>query len=160
MGGIPRMESRMTDLDHLAANAAARERVLALASRLSDEQLARPFDDGWTVAAGLVHLAFWDRTHTTRLRAALESGDELPAPLPRDVIDAINNSGLHGWRLIGGREAVQLFGEISAGVDAYLATLDAPTVARIRAAGIPRHVEQFRHRDEHANAMERALGET
>ena len=141
--------------DHNAENAAARDRVLSLVSGLTGAQLAAPLDDGWTIGAELVHLAFWDRVHTARLRAALESGAALPDPLPAGAADAINDSGLHAWRRIDGSVAIALFAEASAEVDAYLATLDAATVDRIRAAGIARHVERFRHRNEHGAVIER-----
>lgn len=146
----------MTDaVDHNAENATARQRVLALVSGMANEQLAIPLDDGWTIAAELAHLAFWDRVHVARLRSALESGGELPEPLAARSVDAINDSGLFGWRLIDGQAAIRLFAEASAEVDAYLATLDAATIDRVRAAGVPRLVERFRHRNEHGDAIER-----
>ena len=149
----------MTDVaDHVAANAAARDRILRLVSGLAEDRMAEPLDDGWTIGAELAHLAFWDRTHVGRLRAALATGGDLPGPLPSGSVDALNDSGLHGWRLIGGRAAIGLFAEASAEVDAYLATLDQQTVARIRSAGLPRLIERFRHRIEHGDAIERALG--
>jgi hypothetical protein len=146
----------MTDaIDLNAENAAARERVLALVSGLTNEQLGAPLDDGWTIAAELAHLAFWDRVHVARLRAALEAGGDMPGPFPAGAVDALNDSGLHGWRLIPGDAAITLFAQASADVDAYVSTLDAATIDRVRSAGIPRHVERFRHRRDHAIAIER-----
>jgi hypothetical protein len=43
-----------------AENTRQRERLRALVDRLSDADLERPLGHGWTVAAALVHLAFWD----------------------------------------------------------------------------------------------------
>lgn len=46
--------------DYLADNDAERGRLDALAARLSDDDLRRTLDNGMTVAAALVHVAFWD----------------------------------------------------------------------------------------------------
>ena len=81
----------------------------------------------------------------------------MPAPLPSEAIDAINDAGVHGWRLIGGGAAIQLFAEASSEVDAYLASLDPSVVDRIRSAGLPRLVERHRHRTDHGDAIERAV---
>ena len=143
-------------MSYVTDNAAARDRVLSLVGELTDARMAAPDADGWTIAAQLAHLAFWDRVHTGRLRAALETGGELPARLSDEATDALNDAGLHGWRLIPGPAAVRLFAEASAEVDAYLATLPPAVVERVRAAGLPRHVERFRHRTEHGDAIETA----
>ncbi len=145
-------------MSHVADNAAARDRILSLVGQLADAQMAVPSDDGWTIGAELAHLAFWDRVHVGRLRAALGAGGDLPAPLPSEAIDAINDAGLHGWRLIRGGAAIQLFAEASSEVDAFIASLDPSVVDRIRSAGLPRLVERHRHRTDHGDAIERAIG--
>lgn len=48
------------DRSHIAANDAERERLRSLVSRMSDADLRRPMPDGWTVAAVLAHVGFWD----------------------------------------------------------------------------------------------------
>ena len=47
-------------MSEIEANAKGRERLRALASRLSEEELRLEAGDGWTVGAILAHLAFWD----------------------------------------------------------------------------------------------------
>jgi len=144
-------------MDYVAENAANRDRILSLVAQLTEAQLAAPADDGWTIGAELAHLAFWDRVSTGRLRAALDSGGDLPTPFPAGAVDEINNAGLEGWRLIGGAAAIRWFAEASSEVDAYLASLDPSVVDRIRSAGLPRLVERYRHRTDHGDAIERAL---
>ncbi len=144
-------------MTHVTENAAARQRILSLVASLDDAAMAVPDSDGWTIAAQFAHLSFWDRVHVGRLRAALDGGMDLPTPVPLDVIHAVNDSGLHGWRSIPGRAAVALFSDASAEVDAYLATLEPAVVERIQAAGIGRHVERYRHRTEHGEAIEAAV---
>jgi hypothetical protein len=146
-------------MTYVEENAAARDRILSLVSQLTEAQMAISNEDGWTIGAELAHLAFWDRVHTARLRAALEAGGDLPAPLPTGVTDALNDAGLHGWRLIPGAAAIRLFAEASSEVDAYLASLDPQVVEHVRSAGIPRHVERFRHRTEHGDEIEHGLAQ-
>ena len=49
------------DRAYVSENAAESEHLQALIRRLTDEQLARPLEAGWTVSAVLAHLAFWDQ---------------------------------------------------------------------------------------------------
>jgi uncharacterized damage-inducible protein DinB len=49
------------DRSYVAENDAQRARLRALVRRLTDEELARPMEAGWTVAGVLAHLAFWDQ---------------------------------------------------------------------------------------------------
>ena len=144
-------------MDHVTENAAARLRILTLVDQLNDEQLAAPLGDGWTLGALLGHLAFWDRVHVGRLHTALDTGADLPTPLGPGLPDAINGAGLPIWAELPGGAAVLLFAEASSEADAYVATLDAATVERVRAAGLARTVERFRHRTEHGDVIEAAL---
>ncbi len=104
-------------MDHVAENAAARERVLGLARGLSDEALSRPVGDDWTIGAELAHLAFWDRVHVGRLRAAIDQGHAVPPPLPDGLTDIINNGELGTWRRLPGRDAIDIFESASRDVD-------------------------------------------
>ena len=48
------------DRSYVAINEAERRRLEAFVARCSDADLAHPMPAGWTVAAILAHLAFWD----------------------------------------------------------------------------------------------------
>ena len=151
----PEMETSI--VDHIAENAAARQRILNLVRDLTDGQLLAPVDHDWTIAAELAHLAFWDRVHIGRLRRALADGLPTPLPLPDGIADIINDGELPAWRRLAGRDAVNLFETASADADRYLTTLDPIIVESVRTAGAPRLIERFRHRTEHGGAIERAL---
>ena len=142
-------------MSYVEDNAAARERVLNLVRDLTDEQLARPLNDDWTIGAELAHLAFWDRVHVNRLRYALNAGRSAPVSIPDGLTDIINNASLPAWRAVPGRTAIRLFESASAEVDGYLRTLDPVVAEGVRIAGMPRLIERFRHRNEHAEAIER-----
>ena len=45
----------------IARNADELRRLEALVASLTDEALAAPVHEGWTVAVSLAHLAFWER---------------------------------------------------------------------------------------------------
>jgi hypothetical protein len=113
--------------------------------------------DDWTIGAELAHLAFWDRVHVGRLRAAVDQGNAVPPPLPDGLTDIINNGELGTWRRLPGRDAIDIFESASRDVDEYVATLDPVIVEGVRAAGMARLVERFRHRLEHADEIERSL---
>jgi DinB superfamily len=145
-------------VDHNSENAAARERVLGLVGTLSDAELQRRIDDDWTVGAELAHLAFWDRVHGGRLRRAIAGGQAVPPPLPDGLTDSINDGELPAWRALSGSDAVRLFAAASADVDGYIATLDVAAIDGVRQGGMPRLIERSRHRNEHADAIERGRG--
>jgi hypothetical protein len=48
------------DRSYVALNDAERKRLEGLVARCSDADLERAMPAGWTVAATLAHLAFWD----------------------------------------------------------------------------------------------------
>jgi len=49
------------DRPFIAENRKERERLRKLVERISDKELNRPMWEGWTIAAALAHLAFWDQ---------------------------------------------------------------------------------------------------
>ena len=49
------------DRSFVERNRASTDRIRALATRLSDQELQHPVGEHWTVAITLAHLAFWDR---------------------------------------------------------------------------------------------------
>jgi hypothetical protein len=146
-------------MGYMQENAAARDRILDTVRGLSADRLATPIEGGWTVAALLAHLAFWDRVHVGRLRRAIEAELAAPPPLPEGTADLVNDAAIPSWLALPGADAVRLFEKASAEADTYLAGMD-PTIAEgVRAAGYPRLVERFRHRAEHGDAIAAALAE-
>ena len=141
-------------MDHVAENAAARTRLINLVKDLSADQFARPVANDWTVAAVLGHLAFWDRVHVGRLQKAIADGAAVPPALPDGLSDIVNDGELHAWRRLPGRSALDLFESTSREIDDVIAALDPAIVEGVRAAGMPRLVERFRHRNEHADMIE------
>lgn len=67
-------------------NADSRRRLETLVRGLSDQDLARSTDYGWTVAALLAHLAFWDQRMIVMLKRWKESGFDL-SPIDSEVVN-------------------------------------------------------------------------
>jgi hypothetical protein len=142
---------------YVQENADSRRRLEALVSRLSEADLARTTDYGWTVAALLAHLAFWDHRMSVILHRWQEQGfDESP-------IDsmAVNDALKVVCHALEPRTAARLAVSAAQTVDAEFETLSDEFVKEIE-----QHIEatstQFRmnrslHRDGHLNDIEELL---
>lgn len=143
----------MTD-DHVEGNRVSRERLAAVSARLGERTVVLP--DGWTSAALLGHLAFWDRFAATRLEKYVR--DREPMVFLNDaLIELINAAGLTQWTATPlGAAAADAIASAEAG-DQLIATLTAHDLAAIRALGRPRLLDRSGHRNEHLDQLERAL---
>ena len=141
------------DREIVEQNDASRERLKALVGGLTEEEFGRPLGDGWTVAAALAHLAFWDRRVAVLVDRWQRDG---VAPSSADA-DAINDAMLPQWLAIPPREAARLALAAAEEADSRLATLSAAQLAAIRAAGNHINVARAVHRGKHLDEIERAL---
>jgi hypothetical protein len=132
---------------------ASRERLRRFVEETSDGDLARPVDGEWTAAALLAHIAFWDRRAAWLVKRCLE-GSCTPSPVD---LDAINESALPQWRLIPPRAAAQLALDAATGIDGLLVGLSDVQLAALRQGEI--RYDRSRHRNDHLDQIERALGQ-
>jgi hypothetical protein len=139
---------------YAAENAAQRDRLRALVARLSDADLGRKVDGGWTITMVLVHLAFWDRYRESAF-VQWESGGDMPTPVEAD---AINAAVAVLSEAVPPREAGQLAVEAADAIDRVLERLPADKVAAAEAAGLTRLLNRSLHRRDHLDQIERALG--
>ncbi|HSL45697.1 MAG TPA: maleylpyruvate isomerase N-terminal domain-containing protein [Anaerolineales bacterium] len=116
-------------------NAESRRRLQTLVQRLSEEDLARSTDYGWTVAALLAHLAFWDQRVLMILRRWQTEG------FNASLIDAgvVNDSLRVICQALAPRTAIELCLSSAEAVDAALEMLTD---------------DQVRQMEEHAAATE------
>ena len=145
------------DRSHVAGNDAERERLRSLVERLSDDELARPVADGWTVAALLAHVAFWDRFVLARWEHRLRHGGRLVS-LDDGLQDLINAAALDDWRAVPVREAGRLVLAAAEAVDRAIAALPPEAVEEAYARGFPRLLDRTAHRREHLDQIEQTLG--
>jgi len=81
----------------------------------SNVALATPLTNGWTVAATLAHIAFWDRFTLARWRRLSEQGVR-PVRVP-DLLDLMNETALPQWMALAGAEASRQELEAAEAVD-------------------------------------------
>jgi hypothetical protein len=138
-------------------NAESYQRLKSLAHRLTDTDLALSTEYGWTVAALLAHLAFWDQRVLVVLQRWQEKGFD---PSPIDSA-AVNDSLKVVCHALEPRRAVDLCLVSAEAVDAELETLSAEFVKQIE-----EHAEatetQFRmnrslHRNGHLDDIDALL---
>ena len=147
-----------TDRSYVAENQTQLARLEALVARLDDRALARPLEAGWTVAAALAHLAFWDYRIVTLLDAWGADGRGTPPPAYDGAsVDWINDAGKPLCLALPPRTAARLAVEAAKAADARVAALSDAALARITAAGSPVSVHRAEHRREHLDEIERAL---
>ena len=72
------------DRSYIAENDRERRRLEALVDKLDDAALARTMPAGWTVAAVLAHLAFWDQRIIVFIEM-VKRGDAVPVDNQEDV---------------------------------------------------------------------------
>jgi hypothetical protein len=149
------MAPTAVDRSYVAENAAELRRLKSLVERLSDADLARPTPGGWTVAASLAHVAFWDQ----RVLFWLERWDRGEAPRSLDHADAdwINDAGKPMLLALPPRTAARLAVEIAERVDRRLATLSDERIAANHAAGEPILLVRAHHRKTHLDEIEQIL---
>jgi hypothetical protein len=142
---------------YAAQNEASRRRLETLVRGLSDADLAHSTDYGWTVAALLAHLAFWDQRMIMILKRWREEG------LDASPIDsaAVNDSLRVICHALEPRAAVELCLSSAEAADAELATLTPERVKELEAHAAATDT-QFRmnrslHRDGHLNDIEALL---
>src|SRR5919199_3558316 len=93
-----------------------RRRLETLVQRLSDAQLAQPLPDGWTVAAVLAHLAFWDNRAAILVERWRRAGVD---PSELDV-DVVNDAAKPQWLALTPRAAAEGAVQAARAADAAL----------------------------------------
>jgi hypothetical protein len=137
----------------LAENTASRRRLETLVRRLSDADLTRSTPSGWTVAALLAHLAFWDRRVLVLLRRWKEQGvDESPIDA-----HAVNDALKPLCLALDPRTAVELCLASAEAVDAELETITPDLVQQIEASPTHFRFNRSLHRNDHLSEIELLL---
>jgi len=131
---------------------ASRERLRRFVETSSDDALSQHIEDDWTVSALLAHTAFWDRRAAWLVKKCIEGSYE-PSPAS---LDEVNDSALLQWRLVPPRAAAQEALDAAEAIDGLLAGLSAEQLALLDQHEI--RYDRSRHRNEHLDQIERALG--
>lgn len=145
----------MTDEDSsfIEENTRSRQRLHRLVESLTNEELRREAGDGWTVAALLAHLAFWD-LRASELLHRWQSCEIAPSPVD---VDVINDSLKPICLEISPGAAARLVLQAADTLDAYIESLPLDWINRAATQGRLRR-RRCEHREEHCDQIERLIG--
>ena len=144
-------------MGYIEENTKGRERLRAVVSSLSDEELSMQAGAGWTLAAILVHLAFWDFRVLELMQRWKREG---VGASPIDV-DIVNDATKPLCLAIPGREAVKIVLTAAEAVDAGLEHIPEallPGITALVQEGTFR-LDRSHHRNEHLDQIEKLLVE-
>jgi hypothetical protein len=143
----------MSDADYTGANAESLTRLRALVDRLTDADLRRPIEGGWTVSATLAHMAFWDRRQQFALERWMHTGEE---PGAQDS-EAVNDALLPFALALDARKAAHLALTAATAVDTVVEHVPADFVKVVDRAGLPYLLRRSQHRLDHIDQIARAF---
>ena len=122
----------------------------------SNVALATPLTNGWTVAATLAHIAFWDRFTLARWRRLSEDGVR-PVRVP-DLLDLVNETALPQWMALAGAEASRQALEAAEAVDDVISAAPMELAHEMAQSGLDGMLDRSTHRGRHMAEIESALG--
>jgi hypothetical protein len=142
------------DQSYLSENAAEYEHLRSLVSKLTDEDLARPLDAGWTVSAVMAHLTFWDQRALVLLQKWEKEGI---GPSPIDV-DVVNEATRLLCLALPPRAAAELAVSSAQEIDQAIERMSQEKAAEVESIGKTARLNRANHRRDHLVQIEKALG--
>ncbi len=133
-------------------NRASTERILALAARLTDEEMLHRVGEHWTAAVTLAHLAFWDR----RVLFVLDRTERDGKVFDFEIDILVNDVLLPQWAAIPPRAAAKLCIETAEALDARLEGFPEQLLEQVYDYN-KRWVVRAFHRNEHLDEVDAAL---
>lgn len=143
--------------EHDERNRHTRERMERLSSQLDEDQLGRRLGEHWTVAAGFLHLAFWDRFVVQRWQHATANGLAVPAPIEDHAEDLVNETLTPLLLQVPVDHAIGQALEAARAAEDLIARLPAEKVEAVERMARPRLVDRSIHRAEHLDEIEAVL---
>jgi len=141
--------------NYTTENAESAERLADLIAQLSDSDLLRPLEAGWTVAAVLAHLVFWDIRIVTLLEKWQREGAIGPSEIDADLINEVTR---HLFVQLPPRAVANLAISWAGKANQAIAALDARTAAEIVAKAPNVRLDRAHHRRAHIEEIVAALG--
>ncbi|MCX6044410.1 MAG: maleylpyruvate isomerase N-terminal domain-containing protein [Chloroflexi bacterium] len=143
----------MTDRAFQAKNVETSEQLNQLLAQRTEAELQREVSHGWTIAATLVHLAFWDLRALVLLEQFEKTGVKLSAmdiEVANEVVQRMANA-------ITPVAARQLWLETATRLDQRIEALPDSLIDAIHAAGNPFNLPRHAHRAEHFAEIQKVL---
>jgi DinB superfamily len=139
----------------LANTKAGVARLRAVLRGLSDAELGMSPGSGWSVAATLAHLAFYDDWVAERWRRWLEV--EAFQDLPDDITELVNASGERGWATAEPRLARTAAVEAADAVTKLIEGLPSAALEDAIRTGRERMLDRSVHWNAHLDEIEATL---
>jgi hypothetical protein len=144
------------DRSFVAENDVERERLRSLIRRLGDEGLRRSMPAGWTVAAVLAHVGFWDARAIYWLDKYAEGVE--PTPYEHENTEAVNESAKPLCLALPPRDAAKLALRLAEEADGKVKALSDPMLEKLETiGGPPFNLSRAIHRKEHLDDIELAM---
>jgi hypothetical protein len=140
------------DRSLIGLNRSSRERMLALAVRLTDEEMLTKVGEHWTVAIVFAHIAWWDR----RVMYVLDMTEKDGKLFIPEIDIFVNDLSLPLWAAVPPREAVRIAMENAEAVDKRLEEYPQVLLEEILNYN-KRWVIRALHRNEHLDEADAAL---
>lgn len=142
---------------HDERNRASRQRLVAIMEPLDEAALRRPLGEHWTIAIGLLHLAFWDRFLVEWWRHADLGGRLMPVHVEEHAEDIVNETLTGLLAGIPVEEAPRLALAAALAAERTISGLSAERLQAVEREGRARLVDRSIHRAEHLDEIEAAL---
>jgi hypothetical protein len=143
--------------DAIKSNNVTRERLRAIVAKMNDADLVRDLGEGWTIAAVLAHLAFYDFRAIAMFSQWRRTGEVTASALDAEILNtALLPLALH----VAPRAAAKLALEAAEAADASVAELELEPdlLVKIEAAGdVNLRLDRGYHRKDHVRQLEQAL---
>ena len=133
-------------------NRASRERIHALANRLTDGEMQTKVGEHWTVVIVFAHLAWWDR----RIMYVLDMTEKDRKLFIPEIDIFVNDLSLPLWAAVPPREAARIAIETCETLDKRLEEYDPSLLEEIFNYN-KRWVIRALHRNEHLDEADAAL---
>ena len=140
------------DQTYVEQNRASTERIRALITRLSDEEMQTRVGEHWTVAIALAHLAWWDR----RVMYVLDMTEKDGKLFVAEIDIFVNDLSLPLWAVVPPRDAARICIETSETLDKRLEEYSPEMLEEIYNYN-KRWVVRALHRNEHLDDVDVAL---
>jgi hypothetical protein len=144
---------------YIQENRRERERLEQLVKRLTDRQLTTLlYDEGWTVAAALTHLAFWDQRRLILLRKWQKEG-YTPQSYDEATTNLLNDTLLPFFLALEPRQSARMAVSIASELDQALENLTPALKEALQNSGDRHALNRGVHRKMHLDEIEIKLNQ-
>lgn len=145
--------------DWRGADRTSRDRMREVGARVRERRAGgTKLPDGWTVATAIAHIGVWDSLTAARWREARSAGRTVPDALPPWIVDFVNAGTLPLLATLSIGTALEFAERGASELTDALNGVDDVGLLEAYRLGRSNLVDRSKHRAEHLDAIEAALG--